>query len=310
MRPMKGETLPDYTRRFMQDHPAYPEDTRVKVCKQMWALGPYPENPLDAAHAACCSLTKQDIPHVQAAIFVAEPVLAAIWEQMLDRAAEDVSNAAADELGPEWILLLTNELWKALSSAPRPDQVEALRHAAVKVGAFERSYTAVQDLLLQARGKFELEQEAISNILARKPPKQMLRDQMAAVFGPVRQWLVPVVEMWAYKWHWVGEALSLRTASRVQQFRYWNPDDDHTSSFCKWLVNSGRTVTLNRIQHQINAIERAIVQNSVTALIQAWPFLQLRGNETDAEYARLYQTLGLACPPFHWRCRTQLVPVV
>lgn len=308
MRPRTGESKEVFAKRIALEYPSYPEDTRIMFQDMMWSKGPIAVTDIDIAREACCGLTKEEIPAVQASIFLAEPVLAAIWEQMLDKAAEEVASAQQDDLGPEWILFLINEMWRGLWTAPRPEQTEILRHAAYNLGAYDRKHTAASELLLQARGKFHLHATEISNLIARRLPKQMIRDGMAAIFGPSRPWIVPVVDMWAHRWHWVGTALNLR-GSKVQTFRYWNPLTETTSRFCRWLVNSGRTVTLGRILSQVKMIERAVIENNIETVIQSWPMIALRGGETDADFNKLYVQHDLACPPFHWRCRTHLIPL-
>src|SRR5687767_6167543 len=134
MRPLPNEQKTDYVRRFNADYALFPDGVREAVMEQMWAVGPVPQTPLDVAVDACCQLTKADIPQVQASIFLVEPTLAAIWEQMLDRVAADLSSAQTDDLGPEWLLTLMNELWKGLAAAPQPAQVEAIRHGAYRLG--------------------------------------------------------------------------------------------------------------------------------------------------------------------------------
>ena len=312
MRPKSNEKKTDFVQRFMQEVTDLPEEERASQAIRMWEAGPVPEEQLPSPEfdACCGGITKMDIPEVQAVILMIEPVIERVWDEMLDAAALQVSEASKDEQGPEWILLLTMSLWQALLGASaRQEYLQVFRDAAARLGAGEKAYTAAQDMMLSIRGRFHLLEDGVRSILLRRPKNRaMLRSEFEGVFGPTRKWSAPLADTWAYKWRWIGDALTLRRL-RTAVFRYWNPLDERTTPFCQWLVRSGRTVTVGKILQRVNQIERAIVENNVEMAIKAYPLLSFTGRETDADFNRLYQANDLAAPPFHWRCRTRLLPI-
>jgi hypothetical protein len=311
MRPRTTEQYPQYRERFLREYAHFSHERQEQLLADLWRLGPSGgrdrrEESFDATIDTCCKVSH--IPEVEAVITLLDPIVQGVWDDSLDRVTEDVAQAQRDELGPEWILFLVNTMWKALASAPRPYHVAAMRTAAARLGALERAETAAQDLLLRIRGKFQMHAAEVANILARKLPQPLIRRALEELFGEPRRWIVPVVDSWAYRWKWAGEALILRRSSRVEVFRYWNPRDESTTPFCQWLVSSGRTVTVRKILSQVSGIERAIVDNDVVQADLAWPLIDLRGYDKPEQFNQLYSRHELGAPPFHWRCRTRLMP--
>lgn len=268
------------------------------------------KNPLDALIPACCTMNKeQDIPRVQAVIHLLQGVCEQIWDDMIDNAAEKVAEAQKDKHSSEWILLLTALLWQELLRAPRREQILAIRQAAQKLGSAERTSTAVEDLLLLLRGKFQINNPAVLEIISLRPQTHAaIREAFRELFGPTHTAVAAIVDMWAYRWNWIGEVQAVGR-TRTQAFRYWNPMDVRTTPFCRWLVQSGRIVTVGKVIQQVNEIERAITENNVGITMSAWPMLTFTGDEQPQDFNRLYAENDLGAPPFHWRCRTRLVPI-
>lgn len=313
MRPFIGESKEHFMDRFLGNNKHFSSaQEREAEMGKMWEQGPdRGRTVLDDAVDACCSLGKVDLPSVEAAMFVIEPVVAVIWGQMLDRASESVSNAQRDELGPEWIMFVANELWRALAAVPQA-QIVTLQDAAASLGSARRSYTAAQDMLLLLRGKFQLRWSDILPILEKRETylqtRSQIRYSLNSVFGEPRTWVGVLVSTWAYRWKWVGEVLS-RPKSKSLEFRYWNPLDSGTTPFCAWLATSGKTVTAEAILKQVNGIEEAIVYNDVNKLMKAWPMLTFTGRETEADFSSMLARNNVGAPPFHWGCRTRLLPL-
>lgn len=307
MRPKTQEKYVDFIRRYMNDRVDLPEGERAVRAQELWAAGPPPAE--SGLFDACCrALGKQDVPDVEAVRLLLAGTVLAIWEESVDRVIEVTGEAQREDKGPEWILLLGTLIWQELWSAPTAAQKSLIRDAARRLGAGEKASTAANDLLLQIRGKFQREWAQISPLLQRGVAGEELRPKLKEVFGEPSKWLNPTVDTWAYKWHWIGEALVLRTRG-TRLFRYWNPLDIKTTPFCRWLVESGRTISMARILKQVNKIEQAIIDNNVELSLKAWPLLSFKGTETAADFNRLYVENDLTSPPFHFYCRTQLLAI-
>lgn len=316
MRPYKGESREEFTKRADQLLALWDPGQAVDHIEKQWRLGPERDRSLlDAGVEACCA-QKSDLPEVNAVMLILRPVIEDIWDGMLDRVSEDVSRASNDDLGPEWVLFLANELWKALAAVPAV-QIRPLQDAAARLGAFRRSYTAAQDLLLLLRGKFQVRWQQVIDMLSRVREdsgiipnrKQAIRNGLETIFGPISSWVTVMAITWSYRWRWIGEALSLPRSGKQRGFRYWNPQDERTSPFCLWVVRSGKILTMEKLLSQVRGIEEAIVQNDVQRESAVWPMLQFTGKETDADFARMFVSNGIGAPPFHWGCRTRLIPL-
>lgn len=307
MRPDHNEEKGLFVRRFMAENPHLEEGERAQAAEQSWLWGPGPESPFfaEAVHQCCKA---GNIPEVEAIVRLLEPAIDNLWQRMLDEAAEGVAQAQKDELGPEWILALTNELWLGLGRAYSSDFRALFRDAAGRLGAGARATTAASDLAQMLRGKFQLKSEAVAALLARKLPQGMLRRALGDLFGPPGAWRRAAIDVWAYRWKWVAEALRGALGGR-RTFRYVNPLDLDTTPFCRWLVTSGRVVTLQRVLEQVNEIERAIVENNFLIATRAWPMVDLSQARTDADFNRIFVSYNLGAPPFHFFCRTALAPV-
>lgn len=262
--------------------------------------------PIDPFDVCCEAMKEQDIPSVQAVILLLSPILDQVWSDMLDNVAEDVSEAQRDELSPEWILFLTELAWRALGRHPSTRTMDTLRSAARRLGADQRASTAVEDLLLFLRGRVHMNNEAFTRLISQRLPRPALRDGLEGIFG--REWLRSVLDTWAYRWHWLGSALLNRRVG-TKAFRYWNPLDRATTPFCRWLVKSGRVVTSAKIMIQINDLERAVTENNIELSMKAMPLLSFTGLETEKDFNRISLQNNLGAPPFHWGCRTQLLPI-
>jgi hypothetical protein len=307
MRPNHREEKSLFVRRFMAENPQLEESERALTAEQVWAWGPGPESPFFAeAVQQCCKMG--NIPEVEAIVRLLEPAVQNLWDRMLNEAAEGAADAQQDDLGPEWILALVNELWLGLGRAYTSDVRNLFRDAAIRLGAGARATTAASDLAQMLRGKFQLKAEAVANLLARKLPVGQLRQALGDLFGPPGAWRRAAIDIWAYRWTWVAAALRGALAGR-RTFRYVNPLDRDTTPFCRWLVTSGRVVTLERVLRQVNEIERAVTENNFLIATRAWPMIDLSEARSDTDFNRLFVQNNLGAPPFHFFCRTALAPI-
>lgn len=257
----------------------------------------------------CCEIGKQfDIPSAEAAKFAVMGIGQVIWDDMVRSVAQDVDKAQDDERGPEWILLLLALMDRALIRSVRPEQRSLLIQAASRLGAGDRATTAAEDYLLLLRGRWQRNRDVVRSILSSRRTEGILREELYNALGRGPEFLPAVSDLWAYRWHWVGMALTERRAG-VRRFRYGNPMDGRTTPFCRWLVRSGRTVTIGSIMEQVNKLERASVRDDIELSIKSWPMLSFIGTETERDFGRLYNEQSALTPPFHWFCRTWLIPV-
>lgn len=180
---------------------------------------------------------------------------------------------------------------------------------------------AVEDMLALIRGRIELRRDEITTLLrtflTQRSARTSLGQLAAAAGAPSREtwraallnelgantstWLPFTVDQWAYRWYNIGGFTAARQGG-VIALQAVATIDLKTSKFCRWV--NGRVISMERAQRQINAHVQAALQGDVRAMIENWPLLRLRGDETNAELAIQFTRVGL--PPYHGRCRTRV----
>lgn len=149
-----------------------------------------------------------------------------------------------------------------------------------------------------------------------------LRDDLDTILGDTNAALSEtIVDAWSYRQHNIGAFLAMRAVG-VREFVAQNPRDERTTPFCRWV--HGKVVKVERVERQLREFRAAARAGDKSALIEAWPFFDhsKKGMEafrrdvqgdlggrrpTDAElFKRFFLRVGL--PPYHWRCRTVVVP--
>lgn len=166
-------------------------------------------------------------------------------------------------------------------------------------------------LLLRGRAEFrgvELT-EFLKGLLSSNAQRQALaaggsaRQQLQALLGSQwTSWGEQTVDAWAYRWHNIGRF----EAGRRAGVEFWvarNPLDQRTTQFCRWV--HGKAVRARRIEASLRTFYRAIDSGDVRALRSSWP-LEDPGKSV-ARFRRIFANVGL--PPYHFRCRTVIVPV-
>ena len=116
-----------------------------------------------------------------------------------------------------------------------------------------------------------------------------------------------IVDAWAYRVFNVGRTIAGRNAGVVEWVAV-NPNDDRTTAFCRWV--HGRVVRIEAIESSLAEFTAARLADDKARAIAALPFIA-QGNG-GAKGARAFGAFWGAgqVPPYHWRCRTVLVPRV
>lgn len=264
---------------------------------------------LDELHDACCSIHKQDIPEVESVISLLRPAAEQHWNAVLDgvvRSAVEREN----EQGPEWLLALMAEVDRVISGPPAREVRSVLRSGVNRLRASSEASVAVGDLLLLLKGRWQIRRDQISAILDRRLPEPQLRLALSAIFDqpiPRQRWLPTLLSTWAYRWYSLGGALS-SSGPDTQEFRYTNPLTPTTTPFCRWLVESGRKITLATVREFVNDLRQSQIEGEIEQAMEAAPILDLSKLKTEADFREAYENLKLRVPGFHWGCRTQLAP--
>lgn len=112
-----------------------------------------------------------------------------------------------------------------------------------------------------------------------------------------------IADAWAYRQHNIGVYIALRAKGvrSIQAFN--NPEkgpDDRTTRFCRWVHL--KTIMVERIERQLDALAAAIRADDEDAIKRAWPMLNFRQSDSTQLYRQWFLQIGL--PPYHWRCRT------
>ena len=113
----------------------------------------------------------------------------------------------------------------------------------------------------------------------------------------------PIADAWAYRQYNIGRFIAMRAAG-VKVFEAFNnpPDgpDDRTTNFCRWVHL--KPIKVERIERQLNVLAQAVREDDRALIETAWPLLSLSGSPSISDFRLMF--LGVALPPYHWRCRT------
>ena len=116
-------------------------------------------------------------------------------------------------------------------------------------------------------------------------------------------WLPAVVDQWSYRWFVIGQFVSGRQAG-FSELVAVAVIDGVTTKFCIWV--NGRTLSVSRIQGQLDRHIRLSIGGDIEGLIGNWPMLssQITQSESRTVLRRAFARVGM--PPYHFRCRTLL----
>ena len=297
------------------------------------------------AFAACCAVSKADVPAVEAIKRLIEPLIRSrlngIAESLLrewlarlgrlplgdvDRMKREVIDALLTALlaDGEQVYGLPfdfdtrqaiREAVDALLAAGStiggsPDPTSAL--LPIQAAAAERELVMlVQEAVVGRFGEIRgllgqfLTSEATRTAQGLLGGASVFDQQFLRALAP-QAGVAAAIDSWAYSTFAAGTIAGSRQQG-LTGFRLQATVDGRETAFCHWI--NGQFVPLARARRQALAIQRATLAGDFEALKHARPFLSpeiaRRGNEVQWE--RFFRRAGL--PPFHFGCRTIPVPV-
>lgn len=164
---------------------------------------------------------------------------------------------------------------------------------------------------------------ATRNVADRAEDLRTLREDLNAVVADTNAALSnAIVDAWAYRQNSIGVFLAAQAAG-VRVLIARNPLDDRTTPFCRWV--HGKPVSIERAARQVARMREAVEARDRDRMVDAWPMLNLSKKAMTAARADLRQDrapgarisdqeiyrrffLKVGLPPYHWRCRTIVVP--
>lgn len=164
---------------------------------------------------------------------------------------------------------------------------------------------------------------ATRNVADRAEDLRTLKDDLNAIVGDTNAALTnAIVDAWAYRQNSIGVFLAAQAAG-VRFLIARNPLDDRTTPFCRWV--HGKPVSIERAARQVARMREAVEARDRDRMVDAWPMLNLSKKAMTAARADLRQDrapgarvsdqeiyrrffLKVGLPPYHWRCRTIVVP--
>ena len=283
-------------------------------------------------------LSKEDIPEVERVIQIVTAIADRYWNRKVDAALDYVirimrSYDRATSEPPQGVRLaeeldrLMAAFEDRLACPLAPAEAEAVEEGARKLLldaalalalATDLSPSVIVAaqrelrLILGAKAKQEREtlRALVSQALTQQPVRASLSPPMTpagaewrrgareALGGRWVSWGPAAVDAWAYRWHNLGRLIA-GEASGVRGWVAQNPRDEKTTPFCWWV--HGKVVSISRARAQLRTHLQAIVDGDEEALRENWPLLEPRGAFQGA-------FLGRGLPPYHFRCRTVVVP--
>lgn len=296
------------------------------------------------ALAACCALSKADVPEVEAIKRILTPLILARL------------NGVAESLMREWLARL-GRIPVGDTDRMKREVIDSLLTALLADGEgvyslpFDRdlreAVREATDALLAAGGTISGSPDPRSALLpiqaaaAERELVLLVQEAVVGRFGDVRgllgQFLTSeatrvgqsllgaasvfdqqllralepqaaigaAIDSWAYSTFSAG-LVAASDLRGVTGYRLKATIDGRETSFCRWA--NGRFIPLGRVLRQQKALQQAALSGDIEALKRARPFLSSdvarRGNELQFE--RFLRRAGL--PPFHFGCRTQARP--
>lgn len=277
-------------------------------------------------------LSKEDIPEVERVIRVVEPLARVHWNRKMRRAYEFLrekldaygSSVPEDLEGQVETLLATFE--ERLGCPLTAREAEAVEEAAQDLLA--SGWLAIGALLPETSPRLTmLASRDLSRLMAARLGTQSVRADLRRLIGEflttleIRQretdaalawtkaivartsfagWGPQTVDAWAYRWHNVGRIVGGQHIG-VSAWVAVNPLDSRTTPFCRWV--HGKRVTRRAVASQLDSYYAAIEGGQGSRLRNSWP---LRVSSKLSRFQRLFR--ARAIPPYHFHCRTVLVP--
>jgi hypothetical protein len=181
----------------------------------------------------------------------------------------------------------------------------------------------IEDASDRAASESRAPEAATRNVADRANDLRALKDDLNNVVGDTNAALTnAIVDAWAYRQNSIGVFLAAQAAG-VRVLIARNPLDDRTTPFCRWV--HGKPVGIEKAARQVARMREAVEARDRDRMVEAWPMLNMSKKAmkearadlaqdrapgariSDQEiYRRFFLRVGL--PPYHWRCRTTVVP--
>jgi len=300
---------------------------------------PYQHREFELIFDACCTLSKQDIPEVEAVIEIIQPLLEDAWadtaqemaqlvQERLDGLQAELDAERDRELIEDFVLALLGALELRLGVVLGPGDQSIVLAAAERLlsaggasvaapvsfadaAAAGLPQTGLGDLELALRGRVQLRRDEIGQLIAEGLsdglPAAAIQPRLLDLLGAATAtWLPFVADLWAYRWFNVGAFVGGRQAGKGAFQLFNNPPngpDTRTTPFCAWVHH--KFVPVSRVETQLAEFARAVRGNNIRRAIRAWPLLD-RTDGSPTEFSNFF--LGVGLPPYHGRCRTVARP--
>lgn len=287
-------------------------------------------------------LAKQDIPAVERVILIVDRVMQRWWLSKVDKAVSylmarlesypallgeqqvDVVLRSRSALKRE-LAVLMDALEERLGCPLPAEQAQIVEDAAEDLifnGALaiglpilqdspRRRLVASRDLNLVIGGRMDRKAPEVRRVVRRFLMTREARQDVEAIRQEIRQllggewqtWGPVTVDAWAYRWHNIGRWDAGREAGIVK-WEAVNPRDEKTTPFCWWV--HGKIVSISKVRAQLDRFYDAVSRGDSDAIKEAWPLEEALQPGGESRFRRVFGELGV--PPYHFRCRTVLVP--
>ena len=139
--------------------------------------------------------------------------------------------------------------------------------------------------------------------LPKGPKLLMWTEELKVLVGdPKGRIALPEVDAWGYRTRTRGQVARLED-QRVTNLRFWNPLDQRTSRFCRWI--HGRQLTVKQAQARLRRYKRMKTRIEDKGSGEPdWLWLPDPNSGSVAEWERLWRRGRIGLPPFHFFCRT------
>lgn len=297
-------------------------------------------------HAVCALCAKADIPQIEAAIRLLDPLVRRRLEELSQDLFDEIVQRLETLSGRAWnengrsrdevldallaalLLRVERSYGSFLDSELRQhveDSVDAIFGFAMADLGFELPaaqaallrQTAVDQLNTMLGDTVNLRQTELGNLLRRElvSPVEALasgdafRVELAKILAPAAAAAL-AVDAWAYLWTNIA-GVEAAQAAGIRAFEVvavgGRIGDGRTTRFCRWA--HGRLIPLSRIREQIAALTNGSLRGDSAALRASWPFLdaETARNGNELQFELFFRRAGLA--PYHYRCRSRALPV-
>lgn len=234
--------------------------------------------------------------------------LLATLEERLGCPLEAEASRTVEEAAEALVVDAATKLGVVLSlGTPRERQVARRDLTLALTGKALNDTTrgAVADALTRYLRSRQIREDLRAPAATRSPEAtERLMEWRASIKRPLgsawTSWGPQTVDVWAYRWHNIGRFVGGRTLG-VKRWVASNPRDERTTPFCFWV--HGKVILAVQIEKRLKDFYSAVDRGDHAEIKRLWP---LRDPRTPAGFKPAFE--GLRLPPYHFRCRTIIVP--